>query len=364
MLSVLSRILPPPAYLTMPYVGVDISDTSLKYVAFQPTHRSQKEHVLKQWGDIPIPNGIVSRGQVLDGQQLVAVLKEFKTESKAEFIRVSLPEERAYLFETEIKRNTPLKEVKGLLEFRLEENVPIPSKDVFFDYVVTPGNEGTRNARVTVAAYAKETIQKYYDACIAAGLRPVAFEVEAQAMARSVIPVDTAGATMLVDFGKTRTGIGIVHKGILLYTSTIDIGGDQLSISLRKVLGNEISESELTKLKNTQGLIRGVNSSDVHDALLSTVSVIKDELATRMQYWHLRTGNSDERRIGSVMLCGGSANLKGLPAYLTESLGIPAVRGNVWENTFSLDHTVPPIDKRHSFGYATAIGLALKNPLT
>lgn len=361
--SVLSRVFPPPTYLTMPSIGVDISDTSLKYVSFEPTSRPGAMRDLKQWGDITIPNGVVQRGQVNDPMQLVAVLKEFKAETKADFIRVSLPEEKAYLFETEIKRNVPLKEVRGLLEFRLEENVPISSKDVLFDYTLLPGGEEERVAQVAVSAYAKETVQKYYDACIEADLKPLSFEVEAQAMARSVIPADISGAVMLVDFGKTRTGIGIVYNDILLYTSTIDIGGDQLSQALRKVLGNDVTESDLTKLKNTEGLIRGVDSSQVYDTLLSTVSVVKDELAVRMQYWHLRNGSSEDRRISSVIVCGGSANLKGLPAYLTESLGVACIRGNVWENTFSLDDTVPPIDRRHSFGYATAIGLALKNSM-
>ncbi len=362
-MSVLSRILPPPTYLTMPSVGVDISDTSLKYVSFHSVSDSHQDRKLKQWGDISIPSNVVNRGQLIDPGQLVSVLKEFKTETKAEFVNVSLPEERAYLFETEIRKNTPLKEVRGLLEFRLEENVPIPSNEVFFDYVILPDDSEKKKVQVAVAAYAKETIQQYYDVCIEAGLRPVSFEVEAQAMARSVIPGDITGATMLVDFGKTRTGIGIVYKGILLYTSTIDIGGDQLSQALRKVLGQETAESELTKHKNLHGLVRGVESSQIYDSLISTISVIKDELATRMQYWHIRNGNSEERRITSVMMCGGSANLKGLPAYLTESLGIPCVRGNVWENTFSLESVVPPIDRNHSLGYATAIGLALKNSL-
>ncbi len=361
MFNALSRILPPPTYLTMPCVGVDISDTSLKYISFQPTTLTKAQKKLKLWGEITIPNGVVQRGQVNEPAQLVAVLKELKEKTGAEFIRVSLPEERAYLFETEIKHNTPLKEVRGLLEFRLEENVPIPSREVFFDYAILPGLPEEKKAQVAVAAYAKETILKYYDACTAAGLRPISFEVEAQAMARAVIPEDMSGASMLVDFGKTRTGIGIVYKGSLMYTSTIDIGGDQLSLALRKVLGEGIAEKELTRLKNTEGLIRGVDSAQVHDALLSTVSVIKDELATRMQYWHMRSGNLNKRRISSVILCGGSANLKGLPAYLTETLGVTAIRGNVWENTFSLDSTIPPIDKRHSFGYATAIGLALKS---
>lgn len=360
-MSVLSRIIPPPTYLTMPCVGLDISDTSLKYVAFEPSSKQKGDRKIKKWGEVTIPNGVVQRGQVNDPQQLVAVLKEFKSQTKADFVRVSLPEERAYLFETEIRQNIPLKEVRGLLEFKLEENVPIPSRDVFFDYSILPNNTSNRTVQVAVAAYAKETIQKYYDACVLADLHPISFEVEAQAMARAVIPEDVSGATMLVDFGRTRTGIGIVYNDALLYTSTIDIGGDQLSQVLRKELGDEVSESTLTKLKNTVGLIRGVDSPEVRDALIGTVSVIKDELATRMQYWHLRNGHSEERRITSVIMCGGSANLKGLPAYLSETLGVPAVRANVWENTFSLDEHIPPIDRRHSFGYATAIGLALKN---
>lgn len=344
----------------MPCVGVDISDTSLKYVAFHPTRSAGVSRQLKQWGDIDIPSGIVQRGQILDISKLVAVLKEFKDKTKAEFVRVSLPEERAYLFETTVKQGTPIKEIRGLLEFRLEENVPIPSQDVFFDYLLIDSEEN-RNVQVSVAAYAKETIQQYYDACKEAGLHPVSFEVEAQAVARAVVPKNVSGATMLVDFGKTRTGIGIVHQDTLLYTSTIDIGGDALSQALRKVLGADVAEAELTNLKNTQGLIRGIDTTEVHDTLISTVSVIKDEIATRMQYWHVRNGNSEERRITSVLLSGGSANLKGLPAYLSESLGVPCLLANVWENSFPLDSIVPPINSRKSFGYATAIGLALKS---
>jgi Tfp pilus assembly PilM family ATPase len=188
----------------------------------------------------------------------------------------------------------------------------------------------------------------------------VSFEIEAQAMARAVVPRNHSGAAMLIDFGKTRTGIGIVFKGALLYTSTVDIGGEQLSQVLRKTIGDK-PEAELTVLKNTVGLIRGVESSDVRDALMSTVSVIKDEVLTRMQYWHLRSGNDAERRITSAVLCGGSSNLRGLPDYLAETLDLPVVRGNVWENAFPLDETVPPIGRRYSYGYAAAIGLALKS---
>lgn len=358
MLKALSRVLPPPAYMTMPAVGVDISDTSLKYILFKPDLRPKAARVLELWGDIAIPSGVVERGTVLDQKQLVAVLREFKEKTKAEYIRVSLPEERAYLFETEVKNNLPLKEVRGLLEFRLEENVPISSKDVLFDYAILPSAPNARSTSVSVVAYARETIQAYFDACREAELRPITFEVEAQAMARAMVPKDIKGSVMVVDFGKSRTGMGILHNGTLLYTSTIDIGGEQLSQVLRKVLG-EKSESEITEIKNTQGLIRGLDSGEVRDALISTISVIKDEIITRMQYWNMHNGGT--RKIKAIMLCGGSSNLLGLPEYLTETVNVPVTRGNVWENVFSLEDAVPPIDCRHSYGYAAAIGLALRN---
>lgn len=347
-----------PKFITLPSIGLDISDTSLKYIAVEDGGRGTK--TLEQWGDISIPNGVLNRGEVSDPKQLAAVLKECKEITKARFVRVSLPEERAYLFETEVKRSASLKEIRSLLEFRLAENVPLPARDVLFDYTVLPADsEEDRTLKVAVTAYGTETIQTYYNVCVEAGLQPLAFEVEAQAMVRSTIPSDMTGAVMLVDFGKTRTGIGIVYKNVLLYTSTIDIGGDKLSYALRKVLGEDIAEKELTKKKNTEGLIHGAESSVVHDTLMSTVSVIRDELATRMQYWHLRNGSNPNRRLSQIILCGGSANLKGLPAYLTESLNVPVVRANVWENMFSFADVIPPIDKRHSLGYATAIGLAL-----
>ncbi len=349
-----------PNFITLPSIGVDISDTSLKYIEISPDSQSDKDNPLVQWGDISIPAGVVERGQVTDPKKLVAVLKECKEKTGAKYIRASLPEERAYLFETEIKRHASVKEIRNLLEFRLAENVPLPAKDVFFDYTILPlETKDQRTIKVAVSAYAKETVQVYYDVFVAAGFMPVAFEIEAQAMARATIPKDTTGATMLVDFGKTRTGIGIIYKDILLYTTTVSIGGDQLSIALRKALGADMSEGELTILKNTQGLLYSKDSSVVHDTLLSTISVIRDELATNMQYWHMRANVDQGRRISQVVLCGGSSNLRGLPSYLSESLGVPVYRGNVWENVMSFDDIIPPVEKRKSYGYSTAIGLAL-----
>jgi type IV pilus assembly protein PilM len=357
-LSFLGKIVPPPTYMQLPSAGVDISDTSLKYIQFQPDSRSGTALELSYWGDIDIPVGALQRGTVHDVKQLSAAIAEVKERVNVETVRVSLPEERAYLFETKIKKGTPFKEIRGLLEFRLEENVPLSPRDAFFDYDIIASDNNSDSLRVSVTAYAKETIMSYYQACVGAGVTPISFEVEAQAIARATIPRDDKGTHMIVDFGKTRTGVGIVQQGTLMYTSTIDIGGTELSSALRRQLG-ETPESELTQIKNTQGLIRGVEDTDVYDALLPTMSAIIDEVRTRAQYWNSRDVSRTDRQIQSVILCGGSVNMKGLPEYFSEMLSIPANRAHVWQNAFPISNRVPEIGNRYSYGYATAIGLAL-----
>ncbi|MDC1205360.1 pilus assembly protein PilM [Candidatus Pacebacteria bacterium] len=359
-LATLGNFIPPPSYITMPSIGVDISDTSLKYIQFAMDNRSGTTLELQQWGDIDIPDGVLKRGDIKDVQKLAEALKEVKKETGVQNVRVSLPEERAYLFETEIKKDTPFKEIRGLLEFRLEENVPLSPRDAFFDYDIVEDDLQLGVYRVLVTAYSRDTVMGYYEACKAAAVTPLAFEVEAQAIARATLPKGDVGTYMIVDFGKTRTGVGIVHRGALMYTSTIDIGGNELSTALRHQLG-EKKESELTEIKNAQGLVRGVNDSSAYDALVTTMSAIKDEIATRIQYWNTRDVEREERQIEKVILCGGSVNLKGLPGYFTETLGIEAKRAEVWNNAFDINQTVPPIGRRYSYGYATAIGLALTN---
>lgn len=357
-LQTLGKIIPPPAYIHLPSAGVDVSDTSLKYVQFKSDNRSGTDLELLFWGDIDIPEGALERGVVHDGKKLASALQEVRERIGITNVRVSLPEERAYLFETQIERGTPRNEVRSLLEFRLEENVPLSPRDAFFDYDVIAGSPEDPMLRVSVTAYAKDTVMSYYDACRAAGVFPVSFEIEAQAIARATIPRGDNGTHMIVDFGKTRTGVGIVHRGTLMYTSTIDVGGGELSAAMRKKLG-DIPESELTMIKNTQGLIQGVGDGSAYDVLLSTMSVIAEEIGMRIQYWNTKDTDHDDRQIQSIILCGGSVNMKGLPAYFSEVLGVESHRANVWQNAFSIEEKVPPIGRRYSFGYATAIGLAL-----
>jgi type IV pilus assembly protein PilM len=358
-LSAIQKIFPPPSSITLHSVGVDISDTSLKYIGFERTHHHDAYLNLTTWGDIEVPEGVVERGNVHDIARLTEALKMVKKQSRAEYISVSLPEERAYLFETTVAPGLSHTEMRAAIEFHLEENVPLSPRDAYFDYTVIGADDETGELRIVVAAYAQATINSYYEACIGAELVPLSFEIEAQAIARASIPAVKKGAYMIVDFGKTRMGVGIVFNGVLMYTSTIDIAGSQLSDIMRSILGDR-PESEYTMIKNTKGIVMTEDNKQIAQALLPVVDAIADELTVRMHYWHTRKIDRGERQITEVLLCGGSANLRGLCERLQEKTQIPTRLANVWENAFPIESVIPPITRRYSYGYATAIGLALR----
>ncbi len=359
-INTITRFFPPPRYLTMPSVGVDISDTSLKYIQFERKHIHDPILELKHWGDLVIPSGVVERGKVHDGSQLKQILLEMKERTAAEYIRVSLPEERAYLFEAHVKRSASRKEARSLIEFSLEENVPLSPRDAYFDFDYVGGDEAGATVRVAVAVYAKETIDSYYEACRAADMLPLSFEIEAQAIARAAVRSPLESTYMIVDFGKTRMGVGIVQRGTLMYTSTIDISGAQMSTEMRELLG-DLSESELTQIKNTRGLLQSKENRAVSAIIKKVIDSAIEELQVRIQYWQTRDTDHSERMIRKIILCGGSSNLYGLPEYLFSRLNVPVERAEVWQNAFPLSVRIPPIHRRYSYGYATAIGLALKD---
>ena len=358
-LTAIARVLPPPRYITFPSVGLDVSDASLKFIKLSYVPARPRSVRIAKWGDLPVPEGSVVNGVIQNPEAVSAVLAEVKKQCKLDYVRIALPEERAYIFETTVSRDVPLGELRSNIEFKLEENVPLSPRDAFFDYDIIGEDVEADVYNIVVAVYGKETILAYEEVCRKAGFVPISYEVEAQAIARAVVPRGSEETCMIVDFGKTRTGVGIVHKEALMYTSTIDIGGDELSSVMKTRLG-DLGESVFTDLKNKNGLIGGYQNELVQKELEVVVDRIAAEIAARIEYWNARElTKGGGRKISKIILSGGGVNMVGFPEYLEEKLQVPAVRASVWQNIETFKKSVPPILERYAYGYATALGLAL-----
>lgn len=359
--SGLLHFFPTPKILTMPSVGIDISDTSIKFFEFVNTKHGKG---FGRYGEKTIPSGIIEAGTIKDVEKLSKALGNLKKEHDLDFIRASLPEEKVYLFKTWVPRNTKENEIRNAIEFKLEENVPIAPDEAIFDYDIQRDSDSDgKEIEVSVAVFPRQTIEQYTDAFKGAGLTPLSFEVEAQAMARSVIRRGDEGTYMIIDFGKMRTGLGIVSNGMLAFTSTLDVVGDTLTTAISEHFS--VTKEEADRIKSDSDFVKNKDNSELFKLMIDTISELKDEILRHYRYWNTRIDQRGQKmpKIEKIILCGGSSNLVGITEYLSGGIKIKAERANVWMNAISFDDVIPEIDYPHSLGYATVIGLALRQSI-
>lgn len=353
----LQYLFPPPQFLAMPAVGLDVSDSSIKFVEFVQGLRGMR---LNRWGKEALPRGTIAGGKIQNMKALTATLTKLRKQHDLTFVHASLPEQQAYFFKTEVPQDIKASRMRQVIEFKLESHVPIALQDAIFDYDLLAPRKGGNHIDVGVTVYPCDAVEKFTAALSQAGLVPLSLEIEAQAIERAVVPTFDEGTHMVIDFGETRTGIAIVHRSMLVFTSTLEVRGRELTQAIMEDL--KVGEEEAEHFKNESGIVKNSGSAELSSHLMATVTTLKSEIERHHAYWESRQKDADGHlgAIESVILCGGNANLAGLPEYLTESLQLPAVRANVWRNVFSFDERVPEIDFAHSLSFATAVGLALR----
>lgn len=338
----------------MPAVGLDISDAAMRFVELVET---RKGFVIGRFGDLAIPRGVIESGEVKKMDTLRAVFSELKKVHNLEFVSVSLPEEKAYLFELKLplmKRN----EIRGAIELVLEEQVPMSASEALFDYDIIKEDESFIYLSVSVVPSA--LVEVYLEALSGTGITPVAFEVEAHSVARSIIPEGDNGTFMTVDFGRTRTGIAIISLGVVQFTSTVQVGGGSLTDVIAKNL--KVSYDEAEKIKHEQGISGEKVNEEIALAMMSTISILRDEISRHQDYWQGHVDDYGKKRptIQKIYLCGGDSNLAGFTSYLASGMKCPVELANTMINVNNLDEYIPEISFNDSLRYATALGLSLR----
>jgi type IV pilus assembly protein PilM len=347
------RFFPPPIFLTAPSFGLDISDESLKYVELIATRYGIR---LGRYGERSIPPGVIESGKIIDSVRMEEILKILRKEEGIKSVRVSLPEEQVYLFQLRLPKSG-LKNVREGIELALEEHVPIRAEDAIFDYDLV--KEDGESLEVQVATIPKNIIENYLQIFKHSEIRVQSFELEAQAIARAVIKDGDMETYMIVDFGKKRTGIFIVSRGIVMFTFTLDLGGVMMTSMIQKNFNVSLEEAD--KMKQEYGLQRNTDNNEIFSVLLNSVSVLRDEIAKHFLYWHTHKDEEGKNNplIKKIILCGGDSNLIGLADYISVSMKTTVEMADVWSNIINVENYIPEMNFREGLAFATALGLAL-----
>lgn len=310
-------IFPPPKFLDIPYAGISISDDFVHCVKFTKKNDSV---LIEKFAERPISPGVVTSGEINKKEEIIEILKALKNDLNLTYVKVSLPEEKAYLFTAKI----PLVEkgdVVSAIESKIEENVPVSPEELIYDYKLIDHREKD-HLDVVVSTIPNAVIDLYIDVVSGAGLSLLSLEIESQAVARAVVPKKTAGTVLVVNFQKEKFGMYVVSDTIVRFTSTLSFQG-------------EVS---------------------------SNLDLISQEIKKLYTYWHTLKENvdKDEKVIKQIIVCGGGFN-EDVVSYFTSKNEAVVSMGNVWVNSFDINKVVPPISFVDSLRFSSAIGLALPN---
>jgi hypothetical protein len=311
------KVFPPPKFLDVPFAGLSISDSAVRCIQFS---KKSGRFKIEKFAEKLLPPGVVTGGQINNQAELVNILQQLKKELKLEYVKVSISEEKAYLFTAKI----PVvgeKEITSAIESKIEENIPVSPAELIFDYRIFIHKE-KGHLDVVVYAMPISVVQTYVETLTSAGLIIQSLEIESQEIARSLIGKKNQETVLIVNFGPEKVGLYVANKRVVRFTSTIPMKG-----------GIE---------KNEEALLQ--------------------ELKKLYVYWHALKENLDEpeNKIENIIICGEGFSDE-ISSYLSTHLNTRVSSGNVWTNVFDINEEVPAISFNDSLRYPAAIGLAIAN---
>lgn len=357
------KYFPTPKYFKMKSVGVDINDDAIRVIEFGEL---KGKVFLKNFGVKKLPKNVIVDGEIMEKKILESALRSLRNEMSLEFVNVSLPDEKSFLFQTQISKFN-LKEMRQSVEFKLEENVPISHEDSIFEFdVLREINKS--EFEINVAVYPKKTVETYTESILNAELIPIGYSPFSQAIADSIIPQYDLATNLVIYIGKTKSVFFVVSNRKILFSTVALIGCDTFISSVSRTFSLDANEAE--KMIIQKGFINNKENKEMFFSVVNIFSVLKDEINKIKIFWetHINEGvygggsvENGRNNIKKIFLLSKYSSLPGFKEYLSIQLNNEIVLANVWTNSFLLDDVIPKIPYNESFDYAAAIGLSLQN---
>lgn len=356
-MNFLKKIFYPPSYLSLPVAGIEISNGSIKYIELIDKKGSLR---VSKFGEISLPADVVKNGYILKKEALVKALIEVKKKISADFIKVSIAEEKTFIFDTQIPKEAE-NNIREVLEFKIEENVPLKLDSAYFEYEQVSNDDVSNSIVLTVSVIPKKVISEYTEVFDGANMYPVSYEIESKMIAKSVIPKDSKKNSIIVNIKDDSTVLIAVVDGVVRASSSISVGESNIVQSLLKtgLFPDELSGG---KFFDKDFSFETVYTNESYASLVNVFSILKDEIEKFNEYTNNRFLNVEglyNKNIDNIILCGRSSILPGLAKHINQRINTEIVFANVWSNVLDIKESLPQIGFNESLNFAAAVGLSI-----
>ena len=364
-------------------VGLDIGTTSLRAVELSSGNRAKP--VLVRFHEVPLHEGSVTRGEVVDAHVVTSALKTLWSEGgfKSKNVVLGMGNQRILARDLSVSKMS-MDRIHESLPFLVQNMLQAPLADSLLDFYPISESSGDRGPMINglLIAAEKKAIIENIRAVERAGLTPVEVDLIPFALNRLLINrPQVKGMIALIDVGASTTSILIAHDGVPQFVRIIPAGGDDLTQALK--LGLEIGTDEAEELKRTlnygaspsiteefntnaskcacaQCAAELKNSGDMHagEILQAVTEDLLNGLRNTVKYF---TNLRPQDPVGLILLTGGGARLSGFSAALSETTRIPVTLADPFDFISLPKKRKAKKSQPDQTSITVALGLALRN---
>lgn len=254
-----------------PLIGIDIGSQQIKIAELRP---GKTGLTITALGIGPTPVGVIQNNIITDPAAMGTAIKQLMRESGIKEKRAvgCITGQNAVVIRIiEVPRMTDA-ELKETMKWEVERHVPFAPSETVLDYQPlvprTPEAAGGPNMEVLLAVAQQDAVSNYIDTLFAAGLDPVAIDIEPLAISRAVLdladgrPVARPQAPVgepafadggfeetvaIVNIGAANTDIAIFQGGQLTFPRSLPLAGDSLTRAIAEALQYTIEHAERVK---------------------------------------------------------------------------------------------------------------------
>lgn len=279
-----------------PLIGIDIGSQQIKIAEMRPGKTGLTVTAL---GLGPTPVGVIQNNIITDPAAMGAALKQIMRESGISIKRAigCISGQNAVVIRIiEVPRMTDA-ELKETMKWEVERHVPFAPSETVLDYQPlvprTPEAATGPNMEVLLAVAQQDAVSNYVDTLFAAGLDPIAIDIEPLAVSRAVLDLEggrpvvrppapvgepsfdgaPAETVSVVNIGAANTDIAIYQGGQLTFWRSLPLAGDSLTRAIAEALQYTLEQAERVKRDyavvqlDRMAVYTGTSYDDGHEGL-------------------------------------------------------------------------------------------------
>jgi type IV pilus assembly protein PilM len=340
-------------------VGVDIGSTSVR--AVEVSGASSGKPTLVRFLELPLPEGAVSRGEVLEPHTVGAILKRLWSTAgfKSKNVAIGMGNQRVLARDLTVPRAS-LAHIREALPFQVQDMLPVPVADALLDFYPISESVGENGPVVhgLLIAAIKDAVLGNVRAIQEAGLNPLEVDLIPFALSRVLITrPQVKGTIVLIDIGANAATVVIATDGVPQFVRIIPAGGEDLTQALKVRLELDVKQAE--EEKKRLGLASQITTLEERRVVEILYEVTGELLASLRNTVTYFTSLRPHEPISQILLTGGGAQLIGFQKALAEITKLPVVEADPF-STISMSRSLNADQMNRSRTSITvALGLAL-----